>query len=298
MIRLLLLGVIFFAGTLHSQILDMSLELKGEPTFFDANFIEKNKIIKITEKISLKREGEKMLFTKKQNIFCFDSIGTLCTKIHLIPKAHQAGIDSFYTYFRHYPANKLIAEKRMNDRDGYYSYVYEYNEKNQLKTITYYREVKPDSNLIKPVEKLIISKENFGYENPSSNEQKTLFYNTSGKIYKEKISQYDQYGYLKREYTSFIIGSHKHELTYAYDSLGRLAEKTETVRSFEKSETKWHYKYDQIGNVIEEIVYKNGKEFELIQYLYDKNLLLSAKLIKEHQSNVINIYQYQYEFKN
>ncbi len=295
--KLLLLGVIVFSGALHSQILDMSLELKGKPSFFDANFIEKNKIVKITEKISLKREGEKMLFTKKQNIFCFDSIGTLSTKIHLIPKAHELGIDSFYTYFRHYP-NKLIAEKRMNDRDGYYSYVYEYNDKNQLKTITYYREVKPDTNLIKPIEKLIISKEIFGYENPSSAEQKTLFYNTAGKVYKEKISQYDQYGYLKREYTSFIIGSHKHELTYAYDNLGRLSEKTEMVRAFEKNETKWYYKYDQIGNIIEEIVYKNGKEFELIQYLYDKNLLLSAKLIKEHHSNVINIYQYQYEFKN
>lgn len=295
--RLLLLGVLIFSGTLHSQILDMSLELKGEPTFFDANFIEKNKIVKITEKISLKREGEKMVFTKKQNIFCFDSIGTLSTKIHLMPKAHEPGIDSFYTYYKHYQ-NKLIAEKRMNDRDGYYSYIYEYNDKNQLKTITYFREVKPDTNLIKPIEKLIVSKETFGYENPSSTEQKTLFYNTAGKVYKEKTSQYDQYGYLKREFTSFIIGSHKHELTYAYDSLGRLSEKTEMVRSFEKSETKSHYKYDHIGNIIEETVYKNGKEFELVQYLYDKNLLLSAKLIKEHQSNIINIYQYQYEFKN
>jgi len=76
-----------------------------------------------------------------------------------------------------------------------------------------------------------------------------------------------------------------------------LTEIIETSNLTSPLEIKFAYTYDKLGNVYEELKYKNGTLAERRQFLYeDVSSLLTAELIKNEKNNEIKIIQFEYEF--
>ncbi len=62
-----------------------------------------------------------------------------------------------------------------------------------------------------------------------------------------------------------------------------------------KKNTEVH-SYDEIGNILEIKYYKADKHTSTKQFLYDKNMLLSAMIIQNMETEFLRIIKYRYTF--
>jgi len=142
----------------------------------------------------------------------------------------------------------------------------------------------------------IISTEEFAYERLTPTQVKKKCLNDEGKVYKEIILNYDTAGRLVDEYHSYIVSWVKQSNTYAYDSLGRMKERTVKSYSGEELEEKVTMEYDSAGNISMQRFYKNGVLYYEMSFLYNAELPgVYAMVNRRHREALIDIVKYGYE---
>ncbi|MCB0401390.1 MAG: hypothetical protein KDD41_04855 [Flavobacteriales bacterium] len=287
-----LLLVSFFG---HTQILEINQPLFTDEPFFNPAFIKANKVKSITGSISSKKIND-IIRTKGLDYFYeFNDDGTLLMQL---ASNYSKGIkdSSIVTYC--YNENGSISLKRKSDSYGYYSHHYKYDADGNIMLQTYCRDENryECKNKFELKNQFVIVADSFSYQKTDPSQTKKFYYNAYKKVYKEQINYYDEYGYLVEEYTRFIIGNNKKKITYEYDEMGRLSKKhTFTDIAQGKKETEV-YTYDEVGNVLDIKFYQNEQHKTTKEFLYDKNMLLYAQLIKDIESDFLRIIQYRYTF--
>jgi hypothetical protein len=291
-----LLLISSLSNPFDAQILGVNQPLFSDLPFFNTEFIHVNRIQSITGSISSKKTQDIIRSKGLKTHYTFNEDGKLNMQLSSIESQHKK--DTTITYYEY---NKLgkIQLKRKSDGEGFYSYRYQYNSKNQLIAQTYCR----DENLHQAKNKFQLKKQytiktdSFSYETYGPEQTKKVFYNSYGIKFKEQTNSFDQLGYLKEEYSKFIIGNNKQKINYEYDEYGRRNKKhILTTISLAKKITEI-YSYDEIGNVIGIKYYKNEKHTSTKQFLYDtKTMLLSAIIVQEINTNFLTIIKYDYTF--
>lgn len=278
-------------------MLDTEKPLFRDDPFFNRKFIARNKIKSITGLVSTKREGDIIRKSEKENIYQFDSAGRLTGQVAIDIVLNKKK-DTIFTYYRYNKSDQVVT-KMKNDQDGFFSYNFEYDKEGRLVRKYYARDINVGASqkMSRPSKKIIITSERFTYKQIDDLQLKRYHYNNLDKVYKEEVITNDQYGYLLSENAKFIIGNHRHNISYEYDENGRIVKKTEEVRMFQRYTKTYTYTYDEHGNLLEQNVYKDGEHLLVKQFLLDKKTyLITAQLIKDVPSNVITIIQYQYRF--
>lgn len=300
-VYLLFLFSFFSAPPLYSQVLTNFPEHLDENVFsnnifFSEKFIRVNKIKTIKTEISFKRELQPIVQTGNIQGFEFNSSGKLVKQYETISIA-GAIKDTSISYFIYNDKGNLEL-KRSSDGYGFYSYYYEYDDAGNIIKQVYSRdENKGYKNDFQMNRQFIINSETYQYEKLSSKQKKKRFYNDNGMEYKSLILYFNEYGNIAEEESKFIVTGRKSSITYNYDELFRLSEKTDYSAVSGENRIVSVFTYDEFGNVLREKISRNGTVKTTREFLYDKKtFLLDAQLIKDEATQTIHIYKYSYDF--
>lgn len=293
LLPLLILSTISLSS--NAQILGINKPLFSDLPFFNTRFIKQNNIKAIKGSISSKKVRDIIRSKGLDYHYQFGEDGKLKTQL----SSHFSnGLKDTATHHFTYDSLGRIAIKRASDLNGYCSYHYNYDHLNNIITQSYCRdENKFDSKAKFELKKqYVITTDSFNYQKLSDTQSQKIFYNDYGIKFKTQTNYYDSLGYLIEEYTKFIIGNNKEKTTYEYDEIGRIHLK-HTYTNISKNERNTEdYSYDEIGNVLDIKYYQNDKHTSTKQFLYDKNMLLSAMIIQDMETEFLRIIKYRYTF--
>jgi|6_EtaG_2_1085325.scaffolds.fasta_scaffold34657_2 hypothetical protein len=297
-VKYLLSLFLFFLLSLNTkaQLLDANKQLFDEDPFFNEKFIKINKIKSIKGSWSSKKVKD---IIRKKNVdfyYEFNENGMLQQQYSTFLSQNIKKDTSVIAYT--YNSESKIIVKRKTDNNGFFSLTYDYDAKGNLLKETYAREenasnTKNDFSLKK---QYIIKTDSFHFEKLSKNQEKITYYNSYGKSYKETFYYYDELGYLSEVYTKYLIGNKKSKITYQFNETGRLGERTTHADLNKNLIKKEQFIYDEIGNLMEIKTYENDEYKTSTQFLYDKNMLMTAQLTKVIATEFLTIIQYEYNF--
>tara|TARA_R110000782_G_scaffold270486_1_gene372037 strand:- start:102249 stop:103157 length:909 start_codon:yes stop_codon:yes gene_type:complete len=297
-VKYLLSLFLFFLLSLNTkaQLLDANKQLFDEDPFFNEKFIKINKIKSIKGSWSSKKVKD---IIRKKNVdfyYEFNENGMLQQQYSTFLSQNIKKDTSVIAYT--YNSESKIIVKRKTDNNGFFSLTYDYDAKGNLLKETYAREenasnTKNDFSLKK---QYIIKTDSFHFEKLSKNQEKITYYNSYGKSYKETFYYYDELGYLSEVYTKYLIGNKKSKITYKFNETGRLGERTTHTDLNKDLIKKEEFIYDEIGNLMEIKTYENNEYKTSTQFLYDKNMLMTAQLTKVIATEFLTIIQYEYSF--
>ncbi len=293
----LLLLLVITSVPLWGQMIDnRQCNAFSDDPFFNTDFIRRNKIKYMHGKLSGKAEMRPIRKKGLVQHYAFDEAGKLQMQYTSFFRAGKQK-DTTSVYY-HYDSLDHMITKRRNDVHGFFSYNYQWDSLGNMTQEKYCRDVNagPSKDEFKLGKQFEIVSETFSYEKVNERQFKKRFYNSYGKAYKEEISHYNEMGYLTEQVTKLIISSRGSKVTYEYNEKGLVSKKTDYSNLTFDNEISYEYSYDDLGNLIEENIYRNGKHITLRQFLYDGNMLIKAQLTKDIETNFITIIEYECGF--
>jgi len=279
----------------NAQILEINKPLFSDLPFFNTRFIRQNKVKSITGSISSKKVRDIIRSKGLDYYYQFGKDGKL--KTQLSSHFYKGSKDTTTHHFT-YDSLARITIKRESDLNGYCSYHYNYDKLNNIITQSYCRDENKFNSKAKfeLKKQYIIKTDSFTYKKLSDTQSQKTFYNDYGIKFKTQTNYYDSLGYLIEEYSKFIIGNNKEKTTYEYDEIGRIFKKHTYINIAKNTKNTEEYHYDEIGNILDIKYYKAEKHTSTKQFLYDGNMLLSAIIIQEMETEFLRIIKYRYTF--
>ncbi len=277
----------------NSQLLDNKRgNAFTEKPFFNQDFIRLNKLKSLQGEYTYKKQGDIMRKTQYTYIYRFDKEGRLIFTFETRKDDHT--VDTTWNFYDYYPNNLLKVHRKSND-GGFTSIHYTYDSLNRITSEEYHRDVLDSTgNVIKSI---VFNRETMKYY-ATPRQQKKIVYNSYDLPYKEEFQYFDEDGYLVSKEELLKMTSGKIKYTYEYNEKGLLKAIRSASDHTGKFEEEYLFRYDDLGNLVEKHVYKNGEFTTDIQILYnDKTKLLSAVLTREVRTNFIMILRFMdYEF--
>jgi hypothetical protein len=273
---------------LNAQILDnkQGLAFTDQP-FFDQNFIHTNKIKRLKGEVTVKKAGDMMRKTELKSIYEFNSLGQV---ISTFETRNEDGIKDTVQNLYEYSADNQLNIHRKKDANGYGSTYYQRDPLNRIVMEESRRELFDDKGHLE--RSLVINQETMKYDTFPLHVKKTV-YNSYKLPYLEEISRYNADGYLLEKEESLKMTSGKVKYLYSYNEKGLIS----AIRSNAKVDglfaEEWLFKYDDLGNLVEKHIFKNGVFTTDIQIIYNTDTkLLSSVLTREVSTNFIVIVRF------
>ena len=190
--------------------------------------------------------------------------------------------------------NRLVLVRK-KDHGGYQTVHYTLDSLGRIITIESRRDILNDNQEVE--KSFVINKETMKY-NTYPNQQKKTVFNSYNLPYLEEIKYYDSLGYLVNITEKLKMTSSKVTKQFEYNVKG-LVSAIRTLSNVDgEFAEEWLYKYDDLGNLIEKHIYRNGKFVTDIQVIYNVDTkLLSSLLTRDVETNFIQILRFMdYEF--
>lgn len=295
-----LLFSILFLGSfmLQAQILDNSeCSVFSEEPFFNQQFVKNNNIKSIIGTVQGKRDHDILRDKKLEHKYEFDQKGRL-VYMHKTFNIGNGKKDTVGVTF-YYNANGEIKVKRKNDPYGFFSYNFKYDTAGHVLEEKYCRDenVSDSKHGFELGKQYVIAKESYKYEPLEGNKLKKKFFNNYGRPYQQTIFVYNDLGYLMEEHTTLLISNKKRHVYYEYEDKGRVVKKRIESNVTKPLTQEYRYEYDEVGNVVLEDYYRNGEHITHREVLYHKDsLLLQAIILRDVNSNMMDIVRYEYEY--
>ncbi len=266
-------------------------------TYFNPKYLKVNQIEKITGKVSFKKSLQPI--TEAGNIvqFVFDREGRLIEKIESFDVSFFQK-DTASLVYKYNDINQLVAISN-NQRRGFDATLYSYDSAGNVEKKVFAR----GKNLSQFKYQLEKGKQFFVKEEIQKTEKQSEFFelttifNNEGAPYIKIETEFDSLGNIASKTSRYVVTNKKHIINYKYNQDGKLQEINEYSNVAGISKTNFTFSYDDLGNIYEELKYKNGTLVQRRQFLYeDVSSLLVAELIKNEKTNEIKIIQFEYQF--
>ncbi len=290
--------LVLFALGLQAQIIDNSkgLLVDGE-SYFNPEFIKRNKIRRIIGELAVKEEMQPIRTKGLIHYFEFDREGRLVEKLKTF-KLRGGRIDTSSQTFAYNDLDQLIRESTY-ESSGYSSQKYAYDDSGRVVSQTFYRgeNLSPFSYQLEKGKTMALKEEQFAYEQIDSLNFRKVYYNSNGAPYMEGIITYNREGFKISEKIRFYAIERNSEVNFQYDEYGRLEEIEKRSRIYKSTNSRISFEYDEYDNVIAEKRFKNGDRILNREFLYDvSTFLLKAELSKNEENHTIHIIKYRYEY--
>ena len=278
---------------LNSQIIDnKNGQAFTDQPFFDEKFIKLNKVNKIKGVYTFKKAGDIMRKTEFKSTYEFNELGQL---IETFETRNDDGIkDTIQNLYEYFPSN-LLKIHRKKDSGGYGSIHYERDKQGRIISEETHRDVFKEKGVLERT--FIINKESMKYDTFPLQLKKTVS-NSYDLPYMEEFSYFNSDGYLLEKEESLKMTSGKVKQVYEYNAKGLISAIRSNATIDGKFAEEWFFKYDELGNLTEKHIYKNGIFTTDIQIIYNVDTkLLSSVLTRDVKTNFIMILRFMnYEF--
>lgn len=286
----ILAGLIFisFSFSIQAQMMtNPSGELVMDHPYFNPDFIKRNKVKSISGYFSNKKELDIIRPTTDIYGYEFNSIGQLT-------QMYKTQFNDTIVTLYDYNPNGLVTHIRKSDKNGFYSYVYEYDSLNRIISKEYRRDLNKTGNRLNfELDKSYsISKETYTYEQTTIGLKKQ-YYNSRDKLYQTEFILTDSNGYLIQTESHLVTGSGHSKVNYIYGDKGLLIQKTSDTYLTKRTTTELLFEYDENENLLAQHYYRDGEYITEFQILYNhETMLLKAILSRDVATNYIQILKF------
>jgi len=292
-VKIIVFILLFFTLSLNAQILDNQFgNAFTDVPFFNETFISNNKLKALKGEYTFKKAGDIMRKTAYRCEYSFDEIGHLSSTFET--RYNNGSKDTVHNIYEYNKENRLVLVRK-KDHGGYQTVHYTLDSLGRIITIESRRDILNDNQEVE--KSFVINKETMKY-NTYPNQQKKTVFNSYNLPYLEEIKYYDSLGYLVNITEKLKMTSSKVTKQFEYNVKG-LVSAIRTLSNVDgEFAEEWLYKYDDLGNLIEKHIYRNGKFVTDIQVIYNVDTkLLSSLLTRDVETNFIQILRFMdYEF--
>jgi len=288
----ILIVFLFLSGLSVAQVLDnRNGEAFTDKPFFNEDFIKENKLKSLKGSFVYKKKGELMQTTKFKYVYQFDRQGHLTSTFET--RTDDGTKDTTWNIYLYNDENELMIHRK-TDQEGYNSVHYVYDDKGRVVQENYTREI--DSNY-QIVRSLSFNKESIKYQDFDL-QTKSTRYNNYNLPYLEEFINYNEDGYLVERVEKIKMTSTIYTYSYEYNEQGKLAALRKSSNRQEGFLEELLFRYDEMGNLIEKHIYKNGEFVTDIQIIYNsKSLLLATVITRQVSTGFMMILRFKdYEF--
>jgi len=294
-VKILVLISVFFSFALPAQVLNNQLgNAFTDKPFFNEDFIKTNKVKKLTGYYTYKKRGELMKETAYKYEYQFDQEGHLILTFET--KADDGTSDTTWNLYEYNNTGKL-AVHRKTEQEGLNAIYYEYDSLNRLISEEFKREIDTGNHVI--IQSLSFNKETIEYKNPKPHLKRTRF-NNYDLPYLDEFFHYNELGYLVERIERIKMTSDVYTYHYEYDKNGKLAAIKKSSNRKDGYLEEMYFKYDELGNLIEKHLYKDGVFTTDYQIIYNsKTKLLATVITRQVSTGFLMILRFKdYEFYN
>lgn len=280
-------------SSFHAQLLDnmSGNAFNNDVPFFNREFVKTAKILEINGKYTFKKQGDVMRETNYVYTFLFDIQGRLTRQYET--KKLGNSIDTtikFYTYDN----NHLIRSIRMNEKSGYSTTYYYYDDKGRIIQQEIWRDIDSSGGQLTPsvTKSIKWNTETMTYTEGNQKLVKKVF-NNYGKQYLESTTYYDSSGFISKIQDINTITRDQTNTIYWYNEKGYL----EGIRKLKNTDKtpleEVVFTYDKFGNVDSKKLFSKGVFKTEYQIIYsEKTGLLSSVIIRDVSTNYMSIIRF------
>jgi len=289
---LFLFASTFSFGQIISNIEGNAL---GEKTNFNADYIQKNKIKRISGEFMSKRTGQNMRQTGLQRVYEFDRKGRMIKSYETVKE--KGKLDTVVSMYEYNNDGQLISE-RFSDAHGFTAYIYKYDSLGRSLSKDFYRMKNANGSKIdfKPGEQYLVSSETYKYKKVSGKERQVI-YNNNNLPYKYKTESTDSLGFKQEELIKYDKSTHLKRTKYFYNYEARIDSVSVEVKDPRRAMTIITYRYDEHGNVDTRNEYKDGKYLYKTEVIYDKATFRVDYIMRRdvitHEFSILKLLNYE-----
>lgn len=256
--------------------------------FFNEQFIKENKVKQLSGYYVLKKKGELMKTTKYKYVYDFDNEGHLISSYETMP--HDGTKDTIWNVYEYDDQNRLAVFRKTN-QDGFTSVYYEYDDKNRVIREEYKREVYEKKDSI--IQSLSFNKESLKYFE-FDNQTKRTRYNNYDLPYLDEFFNYNELGYLVERIERLKMTSDVYTYAYEYNEKGLLSAIRKSSNQKDGYIEELTFEYDDLGNLQQKHIYKNGVFTTDIQIVYNsKSKLISSIITRQVSTGYLTILRFK-----
>ncbi len=286
---IILVYSVLAAFIINAQMIDNKngIAFSDEP-FFNEEFIKANKIKSIKGSYMFKKSGDIIRNTPYECIYEFNNDGLL---VAYFETNHSNGIKDTIHNLYEYDAYGNLVKHQKKDKAGYQTLVYTYDKDFRITAIENRRDLLDKQNDVS--KSIYFNKEKIQYHD-YGNQIKKITFNSYDLPYQEEIDYFDSLGYLIETSKKYKMTSNSLSRKFEYNEKGLLAaiRKSSNVNGVYDEELL--FKYDDLGNLLEKHIYKNGQYISDIQIIYNLDTkLLSSILTRTVETNFIKILRFK-----
>jgi antitoxin component YwqK of YwqJK toxin-antitoxin module len=180
--------------------------------------------------------------------------------------------------------------------DGFLTIKYTHDTLGRILTKEYVRDIDSAGSIVRS---LSFNTEAIKYANFDLQTKRT-FYNNYDLPYLDEYFNYNEMGYLMERIERIKMTSAVYTFKYEYNDEGKLSAIRRSSNKKEGYTEELLFKYDELGNLIEKHIYKNGIFTTDIQIIYSsKTKLLQTVLTREVSTDFLMILRFKdYEYFN
>ncbi len=291
---IILISISIFTNLgLYSQVLNNQHgEAFTDKPFFNDGFIKENKVKKLSGYYVYKKRGQLMKETEYRYEYEFNRDGHLISTFET--KADDGTVDTTWNLYD-YDANGNLTVHRKTEQDGFNSIYFGYDSLNRIVSEEFKREIDTGNHVI--IKSLSFNKETIEYKNPKPRLKRTRF-NSYDLPYLDEFFHYNELGYLVERIERIKMTSDVYTYHYEYNENGKLSAIKKSSNRKDGYLEEMYFRYDELGNLIEKHLYKDGVFTTDYQIIYNsKTKLLSTVITRQVSTGFLMILRFKdYEF--
>lgn len=282
--------LLFFVGLwsfqMNAQVLDnqQGNAFTDQP-FFNQEFVRTNQLKQLKGTFVYKKRDELMKTTNFSYVYNFDQQGRLASTFET--RTDDGTVDTTWNVYVYDVNDQLIAHRK-TDQEGFTTVRYRYDQQGRVILEEHVRDFKEEGE----EKTLVFNKEEFKYADSPQQTKRTRL-NSYGLPYLDEFFYYDESGYLTERVERIKMTSTTLTYKYEYNEDGLLS----AIHKSNSDQPDWSeqefYKYDELGNLIEKHVYKNGVFTTDVQIIYNsKSKLLATVITREVSTGFLMILRF------
>lgn len=290
--RLILLAILSIWSHLYAQVLDNRMgEAFTDKPFFNEAFVKQNRLKQLNGTYTYKNQGGAMRETTFKHVYEFDENGRLISTYET--RTDDGTKDTSWNIYG-YDERGFLSLHRKTDEDGFTAIRYTNDANGRVIKEEFVREIDSNGRIIQV---LAFNEERIEYMEYDQQLKRTR-YNNYNLPYLDEFFNYNDLGYLVSREERIKMTSSIYTYTHEYNDKGKLAAIKKTSNRSEGILEEMTFKYDELGNLLEKRIYRDGVFTTDIQIIYNsKTKLLSAVLTKQVSTGFMTIVRFaDYEF--
>lgn len=259
--------------------------------FFNQEFVKQNKLKELKGEFSYMKSGKGLVPMKFYSSYTFDEEGHLVATYETRPDDGTKDT-SWNRYF--YNAKHQLTRHQITKGEGLQSTHYTYDSLGRVIKEVFTREI--DSNG-EELRSLKFNEERIEYFQYDQQLKRTR-YNNYDLPYLDEFYNYNDLGYLVERIERVKMTSTVYTYKYEYNENGKLSAVRKSSNKELQYVEEWLFQYDELGNLTEKLIYRNGTLKTNIQIIYNqKTNLLESVITTEEPTGFMMVLRFRdYEF--